>query len=537
MLLRASNAVGYTAYPDNVVRDFIAEAAAQGIDIFRIFDSLNWMPNMQVAVEATLKTGRLCEAAICYSGDILDPAREKYSLQYYVRLAKELERMGTHILGIKDMAGLLRPYAAYKLVKTLREEVGLPIHLHTHDTSGINAATLLKASEAGVDVVDGAISAMSGTTSQPNLNSLVAALAHTDRDTGLSFEALSRASDYWEVVRGYYAPFDNAPKSGTAEVYIHEMPGGQYTNLKEQAEAMGLGGRWPEIARMYADVNMAFGDIIKVTPSSKVVGDLALFLISHQMSISDLLNLTPDSPLTLPNSVVDMFMGSLGEPEGGWPPKLQQIVLRGKKPIEGRPGAQLEPVDLEKAAAIVEEQTGGRSRTDLMSHLMYPDVFAKFAAARNQYGDLEVLPSPTFFYGLQQGEEVTVELEPGKTLIIRLLTVGEPRLDGMRTVFFELNGQPREVEIRDKSIKDVAAARPKADPGKRGDVAAPIPGAISAIHVKQAQKVEKGDRLLILEAMKMQTTVYAPISGTVKDVLVSARDNVEAHDLLLAIEE
>jgi pyruvate carboxylase len=537
MLLRASNAVGYTAYPDNVVRDFIAEAAAQGIDIFRIFDSLNWMPNMQVAVEATLKTGRLCEAAICYSGDILDPAREKYSLQYYVRLAKELERMGTHILGIKDMAGLLRPYAAYKLVKTLREEVGLPIHLHTHDTSGINAATLLKASEAGVDVVDGAISAMSGTTSQPNLNSLVAALAHTERDTGLSFETLSRASDYWEVVRGYYAPFDNAPKSGTAEVYIHEMPGGQYTNLKEQAESLGLGGRWPEIARMYADVNMAFGDIIKVTPSSKVVGDLALFLISHQMSISDLLNLTPDSPLTLPNSVVDMFMGSLGEPEGGWPPKLQQIVLRGKKPIEGRPGAQLAPVDLEQAAAIVEEQTGGRSRTDLMSHLMYPDVFAKFAAARNQYGDLDVLPSPTFFYGLQQGEEVTVELEPGKTLIIRLLTVGEPRLDGMRTVFFELNGQPREVEIRDKSIKDVAAARPKADPGKPGDVAAPIPGAISAIHVKQAQKVQKGDRLLILEAMKMQTTVYAPVGGIVKELLVSARDNVEARDLLLSIEE
>jgi pyruvate carboxylase len=337
-------------------------------------------------------------------------------------------------------------------------------------------------------------------------------------------------------VRSHYAPFDNAPKSGTAEVYIHEMPGGQYTNLKEQAESLGLGGRWAAIARMYADVNMAFGDIIKVTPSSKVVGDLALFLISHRMSISDLLSLTPDSPLTLPNSVVDMFMGSLGEPEGGWPPKLQQIVLRGKKPIEGRPGAQLEPADLEKAAAIVEEQTGGRSRTDLMSYLMYPDVFAKFAAARNQYGDLEVLPSSAFFYGMQQGEEVTAELEPGKTLIIRLLTVGEPRSDGMRTVFFELNGQPREVEIRDKSIKDVAAARPKADSKKVGDVAAPIPGAISAIHVKQGQKVQKGDRLLILEAMKMQTTVYAPVTGTVVDVLVSARDNVEARDLLLSIE-
>jgi len=537
MLLRASNAVGYTAYPDNVVRDFIAEAAAQGIDIFRIFDSLNWMPNMKVAVEASLKTGRLCEAAICYSGDILDPKREKYSLNYYVRLAKELERMGTHILGIKDMAGLLRPYAAYKLVKTLREEVGVPVHLHTHDTSGINAATLLKASEAGVDVVDGAISAMSGTTSQPNLNSLVAALAHTERDTGLDFDALNSASDYWEIVRTYYTPFDNAPKSGTAEVYIHEMPGGQYTNLKEQAEAMGLGARWPEVARMYADVNMAFGDIIKVTPSSKVVGDLALFLVSHQMTIQDLQNLPADSHLTLPNSVVDMFMGSLGEPEGGWPPKLQQIILRGKQPIHGRPGEQLEPVDLEQAAAVVETQTGERSRTDLMSHLMYPDVFAKFAAARSQYGALEVLPTPQFFYGMQQGEETVVELEPGKTLIIRLLTVGEPRPDGLRTVFFELNGQPREVEIRDKSIKSVAETRPKANPAKPGDVAAPIPGAVTAIHVKPGQPVEKGDRLLIMEAMKMQTTVYAPIGGHVKDLLVTTRDNVEARDLLLTIEE
>ena len=537
MLLRASNAVGYTAYPDNVVRDFIAEAATQGIDIFRIFDSLNWMPNMQVAVEASLKTGRLCEAAICYSGDILDPSREKYSLQYYVRLAKELERMGTHILGIKDMAGLLRPYAAYKLVKTLRDEVGVPIHLHTHDTSGINAATLLKASEAGVDVVDGAISAMSGTTSQPNLNSIVAALAHTERDTGLDFAALNSASDYWETVRTYYAPFDNAPKSGTAEVYIHEMPGGQYTNLKAQAEAMGLGGRWPDVARMYADVNLAFGDIIKVTPSSKVVGDLALFLITHEMTVDDLQNLPPDNSLTLPNSVEDMLMGSLGEPEGGWPPKLQQIVLRGKKPIEGRPGEKLEPADLEAAAAAVEEQTGERSRTDLMSYLMYPDVFAQFAAARAQYGDLEILPSPQFFYGLQQSEEVTIELEPGKTLIVRLLTLGEPRPDGMRTVFFELNGQPREVEVRDKSIKDVAEARRKADAAQPGQIAAPIPGAVTVIHVKTGQKVDKGERVLLMEAMKMQTTVYAPIAGTVKELLVNVRDNVEARDLLLTIEE
>ena len=536
MLLRASNAVGYTAYPDNVVRAFIQESAVQGIDIFRIFDSLNWMPNMQVAVEATLKTGRVCEAAVCYTGDILDPKREKYSLEYYVRLARELERMGTHILGIKDMAGLLRPYAAYKLVKTLREEIGLPIHLHTHDTSGVNAATILKAAEAGVQVADGAISSMSGTTSQPNLNSIVAALVHTERDTGLNFEALNRCSDYWETVRTFYSPFDEAPKSGSSDVYIHEMPGGQYTNLKAQAEAMGLGGRWPDVARMYADVNMAFGDIVKVTPSSKVVGDLALYLVSHDMTVQELENLPPDHHITLPNSVADMFTGSLGQPEGGWPRKLQQAILHGKEPEEGRPGANLPPANLEEAAQVVFEKAGSKSRTDLMSYLMYPDVFLKFAAARSQFGDLEVLPTPPFFYGLGDREEVTVELEPGKTLIIRMLTVGEPRADGMRTVFFELNGQPRQVEVKDKAIKAAVSARRKADPAQVGQVGAPIPGAITTVYMQPGEKVEKGDRLLILEAMKMQTTVYAPIAGTVAEVAVKARDSVEARDLLVTIE-
>ncbi len=536
MLLRASNAVGYTAYPDNVVREFISEAAAQGIDIFRIFDSLNWMPNMRVAVEATLQTGRICEAAICYTGDILDPAREKYSLQYYVRLAKELERMGTHILAIKDMAGLLRPYAAYKLVKTLREEVGVPIHLHTHDTSGVNAATILKAAEAGVHVADGAISSMSGTTSQPNLNSLVAALAHTERDTGMNLDALNRCSDYWETVRAYYGPFDEAPKSGSSDVYLHEMPGGQYTNLKAQAEAMGLGGRWPDIARTYAEVNMAFGDIVKVTPSSKVVGDLALYLISHDMTVEQLQNLPVDHHVTLPNSLADMFMGSLGQPEGGWPPKLQEIILHGKKPEEGRPGANLPSADLEATAKTVAEQTESTSRTDLLSYLMYPEVFLKFAAARTQFGDLEVLPTPPFFYGLEERQEFTVELEPGKTLIIRLLTVGEPKADGMRTVFFELNGQPRQVEVKDKSIKAAASAKRKVDPAIPGQVGAPIPGAITTVYVQQGEQIEKGARLLILEAMKMQTTVYAPIDGTASEIAVKARDSVEARDLLLIIE-
>ena len=536
MLLRASNAVGYTAYPDNVVREFIAESAAQGIDIFRIFDSLNWMPNMKVAVEATLKTGRVCEAAICYTGDLLDPEREKYSLEYYLRHARELKAMGTHVLGIKDMAGLLRPYAAYKLVKTLREEIGLPIHLHTHDTSGINAASILKAADAGVHVADGAISAMSGTTSQPNLNSIVAALLHTERDTGLSFDALTKCSDYWEVVRSYYTPFDNAPKSGSADVYIHEMPGGQFTNLKEQAEAMGLGDRWPEVARMYADVNFAFGDIVKVTPSSKVVGDLALFLLSHGITIEEFKSLPPDHKLSLPHSVIDMFQGSLGQPEGGWPPAIARIILRGKTAETGRPGEKLAPANLDETAARIAEEFDTTSRTDLMSYLMYPEVFGKFAGARAEFGELDVLPTPQFFYGLPERDEITVDLEPGKTIIVRLLTVDEPRADGMRSVFFELNGQPREVEIRDKSFKEVASAQRTANPANIGEVGAPIPGAVTKIHVKVDAKVKKGEGLLVMEAMKMQTTVYAPKDGEVRELAVKAGDSVKAGDLLVILE-
>jgi pyruvate carboxylase len=537
MLLRASNAVGYTAYPDNVVREFIFEAAAQGIDIFRIFDSLNWLPNMRVSMEAVRKTDRICEAAICYTGDILDPAREKYQLNYYVRMARELERMGAHILGIKDMAGLCKPYAAERLFKALREEVGLPIHFHTHDTSGINAASILKASEAGVDVADAAIASMSGATSQPNLNSIVAALANTGRDTGLDREALNICEEYWETVRGWYAPFDTGPKSGSAEVYLHEMPGGQYTNLREQAEAMGLGGRWREIARMYADVNMAFGDIVKVTPSSKVVGDLALFLISHDMSIDQFRRLGPDHHLTLPNSVVDMFSGSLGVPEGGWPSDVQQAVLRGKPSKPGRPGEHLPPVDLEQVHTSLHNKTGREiSHTDLMSYLMYPDVFLTYEQVRNAHGDTSVLPTPNFFYGMEKGEEITAEIEPGKLLIIKFLAVGEPHSDGSRTIFFELNGLPREVTVKDKSLKVTRQERTKADPLKPGHVGAPIPGAVTSVVVELGEEIKKGDRLLVMEAMKMQTTVYAPIAGRVSELLVKVADSVEAKDLLAVVE-
>ena len=536
MLLRASNAVGYTAYPDNVVQAFIRESAANGIDIFRVFDSLNWLPNMRIPMEAVRGTKSICEAAICYTGDILDPKRDKYSLQYYVKMAKELERMGAHILAIKDMAGLCKPYAAEKLVKTLREEVGLPVHFHTHDTSGINAASIVKAAEAGVDVVDGAIASLSGTTSQPNLNSVVAALNHTTRATGLDLEALDEADNYWETVRTYYEPFDSAPKSGTAQVYLHEMPGGQYTNLREQAESMGLGARWPEVARTYAEVNMAFGDIVKVTPSSKVVGDLAIFLVSHGMTVREFKLLGPNHSVTLPNSVVDMFSGSLGEPPGGWPKDVADIVLRGDSPRPGRPGEHIEPVDLDATQRDLSEKMGRpASTTDLMSYLMYPEVFLQFHKAREAYGDLSVLPTPEFFYGMEAQSEITIEIETGKVLILKFLTISEAHPEGTRTVFFELNGQPREVSVLDKSLKVAAEQRAKADPSNPGHVGAPIPGAITSISVARGENVKKGDRLLVMEAMKMQTTVYAPVGGKVQDLLVQVGNTVEAKDLIAVI--
>ena len=536
MLLRASNAVGYTAYPDNVVAAFIYEASAQGMDIFRIFDSLNWLPNMKASMEAVRKTKSVCEAAICYTGDILDPKRDKYPLTYYVAMAKELEKMGAHMLAIKDMAGLCKPYAAEKLVKALRHEIGIPVHFHTHDTSGINAASVLKAAEAGVHIADGAVASMSGQTSQPNLNSMVAALRNTKRDTQVDLGALNQFSDYWETVREYYAPFDTGPKAGTAEVYIHEMPGGQYTNLKEQAESMGLGARWHELAQTYADVNMAFGDIVKLTPSSKVVGDMAIFLVNHKMTMDQFARQTPDHTMTLPASVIDMFMGSLGEPAGGWPKNIQKIILRGAKPQKGRPGALLPKINLEETAASLEKKIGRHPLHDeVLSYLMYPDVFLKYAKARHTFGDVEVLPTPAFYYGMERGDDIAVELEPGKALVIKFLTVGEPHPDGTRTVFFELNGQPREVTVRDRKLEVKQPAKPKADPSQAGQIGAPIPGVVSTVAVELNQIIKKGDRLLVMEAMKMQSTVYSPVSGKVTELLVSPGQHVEAKDLLLTI--
>ena len=536
MLLRGANAVGYASYPDNVIREFVCEAFAEGIDIFRVFDSLNSIENMRVSLDAVLEAGGVCEAAICYTGDILDPSRPKYSLKYYVALAKQLEKLGVHFLAIKDMAGLCKPYAAFELVKKLKEEISLPIHFHTHDTSGINAASVLKASEAGVDIADAALASMSGGTSQPNLNAIVASLRNAPRDTGLDLEALNECSDYWETVRTYYLPFDSGPKSGSARLYEHEIPGGQYTNLREQAVAMGLGHRWHEAERMYAEVNQLFGDIVKVTPSSKVVGDMTLFLMAKGMTPADVANLDEKHDVAFPNSVVEMFSGVLGVPPEGWPKKIQKILLRGAKPVKGRPGAGMLATDFTAEKEALEKRTGHAiSKQDLLSYLLYPEVFVKFDKFRQAHSDVSVLPTPVFFYGLKSGEEITVEIEAGKTLIIKFMTASDPHPDGTRTLFFDLNGQPREVTVRDKALRAVERAHPKADPAQPGQVGATTAGVITGIAVQLNQSIERGVKLMTLEAMKMQSNIYAPVSGRVTKLLVAPGQNVEAKDLLVTI--
>jgi len=543
MLFRGSNAVGYSNYPDNVVAGFVKHAAASGMDIFRIFDSLNYLPNLKVAMESVQDTHAICEAAICYTGDILDEKRDKYSLKYYVKLAKELEKMGAHFLAIKDMAGLCRPFAAKKLVKALREEVGMPIHFHTHDTAGTQSAAILNASEAGVDVVDLAISSMSGSTSQPNLNSIVAALQNSPRDTHLDQAALGEFADYWEKVREYYTPFDTAPKTGSAEVYLHEMPGGQYTNLKEQAASMGVSHRWPEIARTYAEVNQLFGDIVKVTPSSKVVGDMALFLFSRGIKPADVVNLEPGAT-PFPESVIDMLSGGLGWPEGGFPADISRVVLGDKRYAEAKknyeknvvPGAVATPANFDKIRKeLTEKLKREATDDDVYSYLMYPQVFLDFAKHLREFSNVSVLPTPSFYYGLRIGEEISVSIEEGKTLVVKLASVGEPDKDGRRTVTYELNGQSREAYISDKKIAPQTKRHKKASLSDPLQVGAPIPGLVAAISVTVGQKITKGDKLLMMEAMKMQTTVTAPVDGVVDAIHAQVGETVESKDLLIEL--
>ena len=536
MLLRASNGVGYTNYPDNVVQAFVAQAAASGVDVFRVFDSLNWVENMRVAMDAVIASGKVCEGTICYTGDMLDPARSKYDLKYYVGMAKELEAAGAHVLGLKDMAGLLKPAAATRLVAALKDEVDLPIHFHTHDTAGAAIATIIAAAAAGVDAVDAAMDAFSGNTSQPTLGSIVEALKGTDRDTGLDIRAIREISNYWEQVRAHYLAFESGLQAPASEVYLHEMPGGQFTNLKAQARSMGLEERWHEVAQTYADVNQMFGDIVKVTPSSKVVGDMALMMVSQGLTRAQVED--PAVDVAFPDSVIDMLRGNLGQPPGGWPKALQKKVLKGEKPLTDRPGKHLPPVDLEAARAEVSKLMDGKvvDDEDLNGYLMYPKVFLDYMGRHRTYGPVRTLPTKTFFYGMEPAEEIVAEIDPGKTLEIRLQAVGEMNEEGEVKVFFELNGQPRTIRVMNRVAAAKSVQRPKAETGNPNHIGAPMPGVVATIAAQVGKPVKAGDLLLTIEAMKMETGIHAERDATVKAVHVQAGSQIDAKDLLIELE-
>ncbi|MDE2454796.1 MAG: pyruvate carboxylase, partial [Burkholderiales bacterium] len=537
MLLRGSNAVGYTNYADNVVRHFVAQAAAGGIDLFRVFDSLNWVENMRVAIDAVLESGALCEGAICYSGDLFDASRPKYDLKYYVGIARQLKAAGVHVLAIKDMAGICRPRAVAALVKALKEETGLPLHFHTHDTSGAAAASVLAAVQAGCDAVDGALDAMSGLTSQPNLSAIAAALAGTERDPGLDGEALHEASMYWEGVRRFYAPFESEIRSGTADVYRHEMPGGQYTNLREQARALGLAHRWTEVSQAYAEVNRLFGDIVKVTPTSKVVGDMALMMVGNDLTPADVAD--PGREVSFPESVVSLFKGELGFPPDGFPEAISRKVLKlgpgAAPPAPYRPGDRLPAVDLAAARAQAERECEmALDDRALASYLMYPKVMRDFCEHQRLHGDTSVLPTPVFFYGPQPQQEMAIEIDPGKTLLVALQSITADG-DAAHKVQFELNGQSRTLRVQHAQDGSAAGARPVADPSDPWQIAAPMPGAIVSVAVTPGQLLRAGAMLLSLEAMKMETHVTLDRDAEVEAVYIAPGDRVQAKDLLIRL--
>lgn len=540
MLIRGFNGVGYTAYPDNLIEKFVEESWENGIDLFRIFDSQNWIKSIAPCIEYVRnKTNGLAEGAMCYSGDILDPSRTKYTLEYYVQLAKDIENAGAHILAVKDMAGLLKPYAASELISALKSEVNIPIHLHTHDTSSVQSATYIKAIEAGVDVVDVALAGLSGLTSQPNFNSLVEAMRFQKRENKIDHKILNDYSSYWSDVREYYYPFESGLKAGTGEVYQHEIPGGQYSNLVPQAEALGLKDRFKEITEMYAQVNALFGDIIKVTPSSKVVGDMAQYLVSNNLSIADFLE--KGASLSFPESVKSFFRGDLGQPVGGFPKKIQKIVLRNEKPYTDRPNSHLEPVDFDKEFKDFKEKfSQGMDRelleSDFLSYKLYPDVFQALNSHYLKYGKVINIPTKNFFYGMEIGEEIIVELDPGKTLLINLVSVSEADNEGKVTVFFKVNGQTRNVKIKDDSIKVEKVVHQKAEKNNNKHVGAPLQGSLSSIEVKEGDKVKKNQALFVIEAMKMGTTITANETGTVKKIHLSEGIMVKSDDLVVELE-
>ncbi|AZV41076.1 pyruvate carboxylase [Peribacillus asahii] len=535
MLLRGANAVGYTNYPDNLIREFIAESAASGIDVFRIFDSLNWIKGMEVAIDAARQSGKIAEAAICYTGDILDDSRAKYSVQYYKNMAKELEATGAHILAIKDMAGLLKPEAAYRLISELKDSTNLPIHLHTHDTSSNGIYLYAKAIEAGVDIIDTTLSSMAGLTSQPSANSLYYAMKGAKRGVRADIESLEKLSYYWGDVRKYYKDFESGMNSPHSEIYVHEMPGGQYSNLQQQAKAVGLGDRWDEVKHMYSRVNVLFGDIVKVTPSSKVVGDMALFMVQNDLDEESVL--TRGQTIDFPESVIEFFQGYLGQPYGGFPEALQKVILKDREAISVRPGELLEDINFEQLGSVLEEKmVGPVTKKDILAYTLYPKVFEEYMKTVNLFGDVSVLDTPTFFYGLKLGEEIEVEIEKGKTLIIKLVSIGEPQHDGTRVLYFDFNGQSREVIIQDLTMEVDGSIAVKADPSNPNQIGATMPGTVLKVVVSKGSSVKRGDHLLITEAMKMETTVQAPKDGIVKEVYAQAGDAISTGDLLIELE-
>lgn len=539
MLIRGSNGVGYTAYPDNLIGKFVEQSWENGVDVFRIFDSLNWMKSIAPCIEhVRTRTGGLAEGSLCYTGDILDPKRTKYTLQYYIQLAKDIENAGAHILGIKDMAGLLKPYAAYELISALKTQINIPIHLHTHDTSSVQSATYIKAIEAGVDVVDVALGGLSGLTSQPNFNSVVEMMRFHERENQINIPKLNEYSNYWEQVREYYYVFESGLKAGTGEVYQHEIPGGQYSNLKPQAEALGLADRFHEITKMYGEVNTLFGDIVKVTPSSKVVGDMAQYLVSNNLTIDDVKE--RGDTISYPQSVVSLFKGELGQPVGEFPKKLQKTILKGQKPFTNRPNAHLEPIDFEiefKEFVKIFKKGMGRDLdiTDFLSYKLYPEVFTGAYNHHLKYGNVVNIPTKNFFYGMTPGEEIIIEIDKGKVLLIELISVGEPNEEGMVTVFFKVNGQTRNVEIKDNSIKVNKVVHIKADKSDIKQIGAPLQGSLSSVLVKTGQEIKKNDPLFIIEAMKMETTITANENGTVKKIVLKSGTMVNADDLVVIL--
>ena len=536
MLLRGANAVGYKNYPDNVIREFVQLSAHAGIDVFRIFDSLNWIKGMEVAIDAVRQTGKIAEAAICYTGDIDDPTRTKFTMDYYKQLAKELENQGAHILAIKDMAGLLKPNAAYRFISELKDTVSIPIHLHTHDTSGNGILTYSKAIEAGVDIVDAALSTMAGMTSQPSMNSLYYALEGTDRKPKLDIKSMEQLSYYWEDVRKFYQDFESGMIAPHTEVYQHEMPGGQYSNLQQQAKAVGLGDRWDEVKDMYRRVNLMFGDIVKVTPSSKVVGDMALFMV--QNNLDEELVLVNGATLDFPDSVVELFEGMLGQPTGGFPEQLQKVILKGKEAVTIRPGELLEAVDFDQLKEeLYKEIKRPVTSFDTIAYALYPKVFLEYVKTQERFENITNLDTPTFLYGMRRGEEIEVEIETGKTLIVKLISIGHPHPDGTRAVYFELNGVKREITVKDESITSTVVTKPKIDPSNSNQIGATMPGTVIKVLVQKGEKVQKGDHLIITEAMKMETTVQAPFTGVIKEVYASNGEAITTGDLLMEIEK